>query len=46
MADFRQYTNCVDIKDFDPTNPFVQAALLGLYVTLPPERTGSSDRNP
>jgi hypothetical protein len=36
MADFRQYTNCVDIKDFDPTNPFVQAALLGLYVTLPP----------
>jgi hypothetical protein len=35
MADFRQYTNCVDIKDFDPTNPFVQAALLCLYVTLP-----------
>src|SRR5262249_5304491 len=35
MADFRQYTHCVDIKDFNPMNPFAQAALIGLYVTLP-----------
>jgi hypothetical protein len=33
---FRQYTQCVDIENFDPTNPKVQAAKLGLYVTLPP----------
>jgi hypothetical protein len=35
MANFRQYTNCVDIANFDPRNPFGQAALIGLYVTLP-----------
>lgn len=35
MANYRQYTQCVDISNFDPRNPFVQAALLGLYVTLP-----------
>src|SRR5262249_60076341 len=32
---YRQYTQCVDIQYFDPRNPYVQAALLGLYVTLP-----------
>jgi hypothetical protein len=35
MADFRQYTQCVDIADFNPANPWGQAALVGLYVTLP-----------
>jgi hypothetical protein len=33
---FRQYTQCVDIANFDRTNPYVQAALVGLYVTLTP----------
>jgi hypothetical protein len=33
---FRQYTQCVDINNFDPTSPWVQAAQLGLYVTLAP----------
>jgi len=33
---FRQYTQCVNIEDFDPTNPYLQAARLGLYVTLTP----------
>jgi hypothetical protein len=32
---FRQYTQCVDIANFDPANPYTQAALLGLYITLP-----------
>jgi hypothetical protein len=32
---FRQYTQCVDVANFDPRNPYVIAALLGLYVTLP-----------
>jgi hypothetical protein len=35
MANFRQYTQCVDIDYFDPTSPIVQAVLLGIYVTLP-----------
>jgi len=35
MANFRQYTQCVDISNFDPRNPYVIAAWLGLYVTLP-----------
>jgi hypothetical protein len=33
---FNQYTQCVDIKYFDRTSPYVQATLLGLYVTLTP----------
>lgn len=33
---FKQYTQCVDIQLFDPTDPRIQAALLGLYITLPP----------
>jgi hypothetical protein len=33
---FKQYTQCVDIQLFDPRNPQTQAALLGLYITLPP----------
>jgi hypothetical protein len=33
---FRQYTQCVDIQNFDPGNPLAGAALLGLYVTLAP----------
>jgi hypothetical protein len=32
---YNQYTKCVDIQDFDPRNPYVQAAWLGLYITLP-----------
>src|SRR5450432_2166552 len=32
---FRQYTQCVDIENFDPGNPLTGAVLLGLYVTLP-----------
>jgi hypothetical protein len=35
MANYRQYTQCVDISNWNPQNPFVQAALVGLYVTLP-----------
>jgi hypothetical protein len=35
MANYRQYTQCVDISDFDPANPITQALLIGLYVTLP-----------
>ena len=35
MANYRQYTQCCDISDFNPANPYVQAALIGLYVTLP-----------
>ena len=35
MANYRQYTQCVDIGDFNPANPYTQAALIGLYVTLP-----------
>ena len=35
MAAYRQYTQCVDISNFNPANPYVQAALTGLYVTLP-----------
>lgn len=35
MANYRQYTQCVDISNFNPANPFAQAALVGLYVTLP-----------
>jgi hypothetical protein len=33
---FKQYTECVDIQLFDPGNPLIGAALLGLYITLPP----------
>ena len=35
MANYRQYTQCVDISNFNPANPYTQAALVGLYVTLP-----------
>ena len=35
MANFRQYTECTDIAYFDPGNPLTNAALIGLYVTLP-----------
>ena len=35
MANYRQYTQCVDISNFNPQNPYIQAALVGLYVTLP-----------
>jgi hypothetical protein len=35
MAAYRQYTQCVDISNFNPANPYSQAALVGLYVTLP-----------
>jgi len=35
MANYRQYTQCVDISNFNPQNPFTQAALVGLGVTLP-----------
>lgn len=35
MANYRQYTQCTDISNFNPQNPYVQAALIGLYVTLP-----------
>jgi hypothetical protein len=35
MANYRQYTQCVDISNFNPANPVTQAALVGLYVTLP-----------
>jgi hypothetical protein len=35
MANYRQYTQCVDISNFNPQNPYTQAALIGLYVTLP-----------
>jgi hypothetical protein len=35
MANYRQYTQCVDISNFNPMNPYAQAALVGLYVTLP-----------
>ena len=33
---FKQYTQCVDIQLFDPENPLIRAALIGLYITLPP----------
>jgi hypothetical protein len=33
---FRQYTQCVDIAYFDKRSPYVQATLLGFYVTLTP----------
>jgi hypothetical protein len=36
LMSFRQYTQCVDIENFDPTDPRVQATKLGLYVSLPP----------
>jgi hypothetical protein len=32
----RQYTQCVDVENFDPGNPLTGALLLGLYMTLPP----------
>jgi hypothetical protein len=35
MANYRQYTQCVDISNWNPQNPYTQAALVGLYVTLP-----------
>jgi hypothetical protein len=31
----KQFTQCVDIKDFDPRDPVVQAALQALGLTLP-----------
>jgi hypothetical protein len=35
MANFRQYTQCTDISNFNPADQRIQAALIGLYVTLP-----------
>ena len=36
MANYRQYTQCCDISNFDPGDPIANAALTGLYVTLAP----------
>jgi hypothetical protein len=36
MANYRQYTQCCDIAQFDPGDPIANAALTGLYVTLAP----------
>jgi hypothetical protein len=33
---YRQYTQCIDIANFNNSDPRVQAALLGLYITLTP----------
>ena len=33
---YRQYTECVDISNFDPGNPITNALLLGLYITITP----------
>jgi hypothetical protein len=33
---YRQYTQCIDISLYNPQNPYAQAALLGLYISLAP----------
>jgi hypothetical protein len=35
MANFRQYTQCTDIANFNPMNPYTQAVIVGLAVVLP-----------